>query len=33
MFNYLNSKLEIFTVEMENSAAELTDYFTKRADR
>ena len=33
MFNYLNSKLETFTVEMDNSAAELTDYFTKRADR
>jgi biopolymer transport protein ExbB/TolQ len=33
MFNYLNSKLETFTVEMDNSAAELNDYFTKRADQ
>ena len=33
MFNYLNSKLETFTVEMDNSAAELNDYFTKRAER
>jgi biopolymer transport protein ExbB/biopolymer transport protein TolQ len=32
MFNYLNSKLENFAVEMDNSAAELSDYFTKRAD-
>jgi biopolymer transport protein ExbB len=31
MFNYLNSKLEAFTVEMDNSAAELSDYFTKQA--
>ena len=33
MFNYLNSKLETFTVEMDNSAAELGDYLTKQADR
>jgi len=33
MFNYLNSKLERFTVEMDNSAAELSDYFTKQAGR
>lgn len=32
MFNYLNSKLERFTIEMNNSAAELIDYFTKSAD-
>ena len=33
MFNSLNSKLERFSVEMDNSAAELSDYFTKQADQ
>jgi len=31
MFNYLSSNLETFTVEMDNSAAELGDYLTKQA--
>jgi hypothetical protein len=31
--NYLNSNLEGFTVEMDNSTAELSDYFTGQGDR
>ncbi len=30
MFNYYNSKVEGFDVEMENSSSELIDYFLKR---
>jgi biopolymer transport protein ExbB/biopolymer transport protein TolQ len=30
MFNYFNSKLEAFDVEMGNSSSELIDYFIKR---
>lgn len=30
MFNYFNSKVEGFDVEMENSSSELIDYFLKR---
>ena len=29
-FNYLNGKIESFTVEMDNSSSELLDYFIKR---
>jgi biopolymer transport protein ExbB/TolQ len=29
-FNYLNGKVESFTVEMDNSSSELLDYFIKR---
>ena len=31
MFNYFNSQVEAFDVEMENSSSELLDYFLKRA--
>lgn len=30
MFNYLNSRVEAFDVEMDNSSSELIDYFLKR---
>ena len=30
MFNYFNSKVEGFDVEMENASSELIDYFIKR---
>jgi biopolymer transport protein ExbB len=30
MFNYFNSKIESFGVEMNNSSSELIDYFLKR---
>jgi len=30
MFNYFSSKVDNFTVEMENSSAELIDYFLKQ---
>jgi biopolymer transport protein ExbB/TolQ len=30
MFNYFTSKVEAFSVEMENSSSELIDYFLKR---
>ena len=33
MFNYFNSKLEAFDVEMGNSSSELIDYFLKRSHR
>src|SRR3954453_11112975 len=33
MFNYFNSKLEAFHVEMGNSSSELIDYFIKRTQR
>src|SRR5512138_2056282 len=33
MFNYFNSKLEAFDVEMGNSSSELIDYFIKRSQR
>ena len=33
MFNYFNSKLEAFDVEMGNSSSELIDYFIKRSRR
>jgi biopolymer transport protein ExbB/biopolymer transport protein TolQ len=33
MFNYFNSKLEAFDVEMGNSSSELIDYFIKRSGR
>jgi len=33
MFNYFNSKLEAFDVEMGNSSSELIDYFIKRTQR
>jgi len=29
-FNALSSQIEIFTVEMDNSASELVDYFVER---
>ncbi len=31
MFNYFNSKVEAFDVEMDNSSSELIDYFLKRS--
>ena len=31
MFNYFNSKVESFDVEMENASSELIDYFLKRS--
>ncbi len=31
MFNYFNSKVESFDVEMDNSSSELIDYFLKRS--
>ena len=33
MFNYYNSQLEAFDVEMGNSSSELIDYFIKRSQR
>jgi biopolymer transport protein ExbB/biopolymer transport protein TolQ len=33
MFNYFNSKVEAFDVEMENSSSELIDYFLKKTQR
>ena len=30
MFNYFNSKIESFDVEMNNSSSELIDYFLKK---
>lgn len=30
LFNYFTSRIEAFTVEMENSSSELIDYFLKR---
>ena len=32
-FNYFTSKVENFTVEMDNSSAELIDFFVKRSKR
>ena len=31
MFNYFNSQIEAFDVEMDNSSSELIDYFLKRS--
>ena len=31
-YNYLTSRLEFFTVEMDNSSSELVDYFIKKSD-
>ena len=33
MFNYYNSKVEAFDVEMDNSSSELLDYFLKKTQR
>ena len=33
MFNYFNSQVEAFDVEMENSGSELIDYFLKRTQK
>ncbi len=33
MFNYFNSKVEAFDVEMDNSSSELIDYFLKRTQK
>jgi biopolymer transport protein ExbB/biopolymer transport protein TolQ len=33
MFNYLNSRVEAFDVEMDNSSSELIDYFLKRRNK
>ena len=33
MFNYFNSQVESFGVEMDNSSSELIDYFLKRSGR
>jgi biopolymer transport protein ExbB/biopolymer transport protein TolQ len=33
MFNYFNSKVEAFDVEMDNSSSELIDYFLKRSQQ
>jgi biopolymer transport protein ExbB len=33
MYNYFNSKLEAYDVEMGNSSSELIDYFIKRTQR
>jgi biopolymer transport protein ExbB/biopolymer transport protein TolQ len=33
MFNYFNSKVEAFDVEMENSSSELIDYFLKKTQK
>ena len=30
-FNYLTGRIEFFTVEMDNSSTEITDYFIKRS--
>ena len=31
-YNFLTSKIEFFSVEMDNSSSELVDYFIKKAD-
>jgi|TARA_B100000470_G_C19772350_1_gene383630 biopolymer transport protein ExbB/biopolymer transport protein TolQ len=31
-YNYLTSRIEFFSVEMDNSSSELVDYFIKKAD-
>src|SRR5690606_37338276 len=33
MFNYFNSQVEAFDVEMDNSSSELIDYFLKRSGK
>ena len=33
MFNYFNSRVEAFDVEMENSSSELVDYFFKKSQK
>ena len=33
MFNYFNSQVESFDVEMDNSSSELIDYFLKRSGK
>ena len=33
MFNYFNSQVEAFDVEMDNSSSELIDYFLKRTSK
>ena len=33
MFNYFNTRLKSFDVEMENSSSELIDYFLKRSQK
>ena len=33
MFNFFNSKVEAFDVEMDNSSSELIDYFLKRSSK
>ena len=33
MFNYFNTKVEAFDVEMDNSSSELIDYFLKRTQK
>ena len=33
MFNYYNSKVEAFDVEMDNSSSELIDYFLKKTQK
>jgi biopolymer transport protein ExbB len=33
MFNYFNSQVEAFDVEMDNSSSELIDYFLKRTQK
>lgn len=33
MFNYFNTRLKSFTVEMDNSSSELIDYFLKRSQK
>jgi len=30
LFNYFTTRIEAFTVEMDNSSSELIDYFIKR---
>ena len=31
-YNFLTSRVEFFSVEMDNSSSELVDYFIKKAD-
>jgi len=33
LFNYFTSKVTSFSVEMENSASELVDYFIKQRSK
>ena len=33
MYNFFNSKVEAFDVEMDNSSSELIDYFLKRSSK